>query len=828
MYSLKFALRHFPRDWRDPDLRILTFAILIAVAAVSAVSFFTDRIQQLINLQAAELLAADLKITSPDPLPDRFLQKAEDMSLNTAQFMTFPTVALHQGRTTLAQVKAVNAGYPLRGQLTVAQRAFGPETTTTAVPPLGKIWVETRLLNELKLTVGNHLNIGYLSLEIERVLTLEPDRSGQLFQLTPRILMNLADVDKTGLITLGSRVNYHLLLAGEATNIKQYRQWASTQLAPGQSLKGIEGAQPALRAALKRAQQFLGLAAMIAVVLAGAAVAVAARHFSQKQADASAIMRCLGAKSTFILQIYLWRLLLIGLLASGLGCLLGWVAQWGLAQLLTFSNIALPLPSGMPVLLGFAVGLVTLMGFALPPVLRIQQVPPLRVLRQELGTVPPRVWQIILLAGLTMAILIFWQAGEPILGTWMLGGITGTLLLLGLTGYGVIWALKQLKWQGGLGWRFGLMQLTRRAQTSSLQLAALGLGMMVLLLLAIVRVDLINAWQQQVSPGTPNYFLLNIQPVDVPAMKDFLEQRALKHSGFFPLAVGRFVAINDTPLKPENYTDPRARRLATRTFHLSSATDLPADNQVVAGEFNHAQAEKELSVEKGFANSLKINLGDKLHFQIGGQTVSGEVTSLRTLQWDSFNVNFFVLASPDLTANIPKMFITSFHLPVDETYRDLIPQLVQTFPSVTVVDIHALLRQVRTIIERATLAVEYVFGFTLLAGLMVLYAAMTASHEERLHEGAILRVLGAKRRQILASLWTEFLILGGLAGLLAAMTANALGYGLAVFVFELPYQFNLQIWLWGIIGGALGISLAGILGTQMILNHPPLKVLRRA
>ena len=524
------------------------------------------------------------------------------------------------------------------------------------------------------------------------------------------------------------------------------------------------------------------------------------------------------------MQIYLFRLILLGVFASSVGCVLGWVAQQGLSILLAdyFYTVALPQPSFTPVLIGFATGLITLFAFALPPVVRIQTVPPLRVLRHELGATPLSMQKTVCIAGIAMALLMFWQAGDTQLAGLMIGGTVLTLLILMGTGYGLVHSLRIFRHQAGVTWRFGLANLARRAKTSSIQLTAFGLGLMALLLLAIVRVDLLNTWQDRLPEGTPNHFIINIQETD---LQGFETHTSTLSNQFYPMAVGRFIAINHKPVLAENDTNNRAKRFIERTFNLSSASTLPAGNRIIAGTFQHETAQQAFSVEQGFAETMGIELGDTLQFRIADQTISGNVLSIRAIQWDTFQVNFFVLASPDVIAALPKTYVTSFYLPNNRL--DLIPALIHEFPSITVINVESLLKQVRDLMTRATNAVQYVFLFTLLAGLMVLYAAIAASHEERLYEGAILRTLGATRRQVLLGLGAEFITLGILAGILATLTASGIAYVLAEYIFELPYHFNIWIGIIGIIGGGIGIGLAGILGTYSILQQPPSAILQK-
>jgi putative ABC transport system permease protein len=478
------------------------------------------------------------------------------------------------------------------------------------------------------------------------------------------------------------------------------------------------------------------------------------------------------------------------------------------------------------VLAGAGAGLVTVGGFALPYLLTLTRVPPLRVLRRDLTAPPPSAWLVLLFAFTALAGLLLRVAGDLELAGWLLLGTTATGLLLWLAGFGLVRALCVFSFRGRLAWRFGLAGLARSGHLGGLQVASFGLGIMALLILGIVRIDLLHSWQANLPAAAPNQFLINVQADEIEPIGALLRAGGVSLAGFYPMVRGRLIAINDRVLRPKEFTEPRARRLVEREFNLSWATHLPEDNRIVTGRWWPAGANGSdgLSLEQGLAETLGIRLGDHLRFTIAGQELNARVSSLRSVAWDSFRVNFFVILPPGVLERFPATYITSFYLP--ENRGELLTRLIQRCPSVTVIDVRAILRQVQAIMDRATLAIEYVFVFTLLAGLMVLYAAIQASREGRRHDTAILRTLGASRRQVLASLFIEFTTLGALAGLLAAAGASAVGYVLATRVFELPYHLNPWVWLAGTLGGALGVGLAGTMGTRSVLRQPPLLTLR--
>lgn len=826
--ALRMSLRMVARDWRAGELRVVALALVVAVGAVTAVGFFTSRVERAMVYQATELLGADLVVESSRPIRPQLRAEAHARGLALAETVEFPSVVLAGEGGTLVEVKAVSAAYPLRGRLRVSEALFGEERVVEGGPPPGELWVEGRLLTRLGLTLGGRLQLGEREFPLTKVLTYEPDRGGALFRLAPRVLLNLADLDATGLVTPASRVRYRLLVAGPEAAQREYRRWLEAHLQPGEKVEGVEDARPALRTALDRAQRFLGLAALAAVLLGGAAVAVAARHFAERQADAGAVMRCLGASQRQVLGVFLLRLMWLGLAASLFGAGLGFLGQQVLAVLLgRWFVFDLPAPAFWPLGAGVVTGLATLAGFALPPVLRLRAVPPLRVLRRDLGAPPPAAWSVGLLASAVMAGLMFWQAREAELAGMVIGGTLAATAVIVLTARGLIALLGRLRRGRRPALSFGLAGLVRRGWSSVLQLTALGLGIMALLLLAVVRVDLLEAWERQIPPDAPDHFMINVQRDEVGPLSERFRAAGLPAPRFYPMVRGRLIAIGGREIDPDDYADPRARRLAAREFNLSWTDRLQADNKIVAGRFwePDAAAAPQFSVEEGLAETLGIALGDRLRFDVAGEQIEARVTSLRSVQWDSFNANFFVIAPPGLLEHYPATYISAFHLGEDR--GGFLVELLRAFPSVTVFDVRALIRQVRGIIDRATLAVEFVFLFTLAAGLIVLYAAIQATRDERMREAAVLRTLGARRRQVLMGVAAEFVGLGLAAGFLAAGMATVLGWLLATRVFDLDYMLNPWLWPAALAGGAAGVGLAGVLGTRKALARPPLAVLRR-
>ncbi len=732
------------------------------------------------------------------------------------------------GGVQLADIKAVSAHYPLRGAMRIAPRLKVSDGETAAVPAPGTAWLDERLARALGVDAGAGLRVGELAPTVAAIVTLEPDRGINPFALAPRLIINLADLPATQLIQPGSRINWRLHVAGEAAAVAAFRQWATTQLGRGEKLEGLDNARPEVRNIIERAQRFLRLAALLTVVLAAIAVGMAARRYMQRHLDACAVMRCLGASERQILLILGGEFILLGLAATLVGGALGYLAQALLHQLLVglVAN-ELPAPGGLPWLQGVIVGSVLIAGFVLPPLLRLKSVPTVRVLRREWARIEP-LSAVSYLAGMgCLAALMYWMAGEARLGSVVLGGFLVALAAFAMAGQVLLRLTAALttRFSSG-GWHIGFASLRRRSGSTLVQLVALSLGLATLLLLTLARGDLLTAWQAKMPPDAPNRFLINIQPDQLQALTDLFRNAGLPAPRLEPMVRGRLVSVNGKPVGPQDFVDDRARRLIEREFNLSSRADLPPGNKVTAGRWHAAGGGMQFSVEDGLAASLKLGLGDELSFVVAGQPVSGAITSLRKLDWDSMRVNFFVIAPDGALDGQPTSYITSFHLP--ESEGNFTDALVRQFPNVTVIDVAALVRQLQATLNQVVGAVQFVFLFSLLAGLVVLYAAIEASSGERGHDLAVLRALGGRRRQLQQVVLVEFAVLGALAGLLAGLGASAIGTGLARWVLQLDYLPSPGLMLIAVLGGLFGVTLIGMAASRRALTGHVVERLRGA
>lgn len=805
------AWRQLLRELRSGEIRLLFAALAIAVAAVTAVGFFTDRVRQALDVQARQMIGGDLVVASDHPLPGEWLEEARRLGLEIAESQAFPSMAMAGERLQLADIKAVSGTYPLRGHLGVSGRPVvgGPEP--------GSAWVDERLAAILQIGVGGQVTVGKATLRVSGILTQEPDRGINFLALAPRLLMHRDDLPSSGLIQPGARVTYRLMLAGETHAVDTFRHWLDARLQRGEKIEDIRNARPEIRGALDRAERFLGLSTALTVVLSAAAVAMAARRYMQRHLDTCAMLRCLGLRQGELLRLHALVFAGLGLGAATLGGAAGFAGHFVLLRaLLEIASVDLPSPGGMPLLWGYAVAMGLLGGFAWPPLLQLSRVPTLRVLRRELGAPAPGLL-LGYMAGLAvLAGLVFVAAGDARLGALTAGGFAVAL--------GVFWLLARAAIC--LLGKFAAGRLLRRhAAANALQVVALAVGMTALLLLTVTRHELLGAWERSIPADAPNRFVINIQPEQQRAVSGMLAEAGIQ-AELQPMVRARLARIGDSAVSAARYPDDeRAQRLVEREFNLSWRQNLPPGNRIAAGRwFQPEEAGQGVaSVEEGLAKTLGIAVGDELGFMVAGTPMTLKVTSLRKLDWDSMRVNFFVIAPPGVLENAPTSYITSFHVPAE---GELPRRLLASFPNLTIIDVSAMLAQVRALVGQVADAVRFVFVFTLLAGVVVLHSALLSAIDERRRELAVMRVLGASRRQLRAAMLVELGAIGALAGLFAGIAALAIGSLIARRVFQLELSPEWGLPLVAALAGAVFAIAVGWFSIRRLAATSPMMVLR--
>ncbi|MDE1556018.1 MULTISPECIES: ABC transporter permease [Comamonas] len=824
------------RDARAGELRLLWVAVTLAVAALTSVAFFANRLEAGLQRDARQLLGGDVVIASDDGQLQRFVDQAEALGLRHVTTLVFPTMGrateARGGMAKLVALKAVDQGYPLRGRLQVTDAADAAGRATAEIPAPGQAWVDAALLSALELQVGDTLLLGDASLRIAQVITAEPDRGGGFMSFAPRVMIHAQDLAATGLVQPASRITWRLAVAGEdAQTVARYAAWAQAQIGEGRRaglrLESLDSGSPEMRRTLERGEKFLSLVALLAALLSAVAVALAARAFAQGHLDVAAMLRVLGLPQRRIAAAYALEFAVVGLLASLLGVALGWGVHhafvWLLAGLVADG---LPPPNLWPVGFGVGMGMTLLLAFGLPPVLQLAQVPPLRVLRRDVGAIKPLSAGVLGVGVLGFGALLMVVSRDPRLGGIAVGGFAAAALLFAALAWVAVWLLRRLVRENAAPrWLIlATRQLAARPGYAVVQVSSLAVGLLALVLLVLLRTDLVSSWRQATPAHAPNRFVINIMPDQAQAFRSHLEQAGVQGYDWFPMIRGRLVEVNGQAVRPENYTDDRAQRMLDREFNLSNALAMPDKNTVTAGQWVAGEANG-ASVEDGIAQTLGLHLGDTLVFDIGGVRHSAHLTSLRKVDWGSMRANFFIMFPVASVPDVPTTYMAAYRAPAQAGFDNA---LLRQFPNITNVDLDSTIAQVQRVLDQVIRAVEFLFAFTLAAGLVVLFAAVTATREERAREYAIMRALGAQSRLLRQVQRAELAGVGLLAGFLASCVAMLVGWALARWVFEFAWTAVWWVPLAGALAGAVLALGAGWWGLREVLQRPVMHSLRAA
>ena len=823
------------RDFRSGELRLLILAVTLAVAALTAVGFFADRLKGGLQRDARQLLGGDVVVSSDKPGTAAFLAKAQSLGLQVVNTATFPTMGratdAQGGASKLVALKVVEGGYPLRGRLTVADEPGGAETRTAAVPQPGEVWIDAALLDALGLRMQDTLLLGDARLKIAKLIVIEPDRGAGFMNFSPRVMINRADIAETGLIQPASRVVYRMAVAGEDPAVKAFAQWAQLEAKKpevrGVRVESLEAGRPEMSRTMDRAEKFLNLVALLAALLSAVAVALAARGFAASHLDDCAMLRVLGLSQRTIALSYTLEFALIGLFASGIGVALGFAVHYGFVLLLAgLVEASLPAATIWPVLFGLGMGLTLLFAFGLPPVLQLAQVPPLRVIRRDVGNLKPASLGVLGVGVAGFAALLLAASSDLKLGLIAVGGFAGAVVVFAGLGYLAVKLLRRVVNESTAPrWLvLATRQISARPAYAVVQISALAVGMLALILLVLLRTDLINSWRSATPPDSPNRFVINIMPNQNQAFVKTLQDAGVRKLDVYPMIRGRLVEINGKPVAPTDWEDDRARRLVDREFNLSHSAALPAKNEVTSGRWTDNEANA-VSIEEYVATTLGLKLGDQLKFDMGGIPVESKVTSVRKVDWGSMRANFYMIYPVASLPDVPATYMSAFKAPEVKGFDNA---LVRQFPNVTNVDMSLALSQVQRVLDQVIGAVEFLFGFTLMAGLVVLFAAVTATREERAREFAIMRAVGARGSLLRQVQRAELAGVGLLAGFLASVVAAGVGWALAKYVFEFAWNVSLWVPLIGALAGALLALGAGWWGLREVLRRPVVETLRRA
>ena len=850
---LKLGWRTLLRDLRAGELRLLIVAVTLAVAALTAVGFFADRLNGGLQRDARQLLGGDAVVRSDGETPAAFIAKARALGLSAVSTVTFPTMGRARdeegGASKLVAFKGVPEGYPLRGSMKVAGSMGSAGQATREIPAPGTAWADASLLDALGLKLGQTLLMGNARFTLTRIIVQEPDRGAGFISFSPRVMINQADVAATGLIQPASRTSYRFAVAGDDQAVKAYVKWATDEIKkPGAPsgirsarLESLEGGSPAMSQTLERAEKFLNLIALLSALLSAVAVAIVARSFAAKHLDDCAMLRVLGQPQRTIALAYGVEFVLAGLFASALGVALGFAVHYGFVLLLAgLVETALPAATLWPVMFGMGMGLTLLLAFGLPPVLQLAQVPPLRVIRRDVGNLKPASLAVLGVGMAGFAALLLAASSDLKLGLIAVGGFLAAVLVFAVASFLAVKLLRaSVNEATAPRWLvLATRQLSARPMFAVVQISALAVGLLALMLLVLLRTDLISSWRQATPPDAPNRFVINVQPEQGEAFQQALRAGGVKKFDWYPMIRGRLVAINGKAVTPDDFADERAQRLLDREFNLSNSAQQPSHNRVVAGRWSAGEKDA-ISVEEGLAETLGLKLGDRLRFDMAGQISDATITSLRKVDWGSMRVNFFVIYPVAQLADVPVSYISAFRAPEPQPYDSMTPsgqtrpqsfdnQLVKAFPNINNVDMSSTLNQVQRVLDQVIRAVEFLFGFTLAAGLVVLFAAITATREERAREFAIMRAVGARASLLRQVQRAELAGVGLLAGFLASLVALAVGWALARYVFGFNWTGSWTVPIFGSLAGAALALAAGWWGLRSVLNTPVVETLRKA
>ena len=820
------SLRLLVAEIRAGKMTVIILALVLAVGSATIISVFSQRLDANMLNKSSDLLGADLRILSSEVISKDWYQQAHNLGLKTATTLEFPSVVLLNEEMALAAVKAVDDNYPLKGLLSTKQQA-----SLQQGPAKGEVWLEPRLLALLNAKLGDVIEVGAIKLEIAAIIINESDRAGNFYSLSPRLMMNLQNVAAAKLVQPGSRVSWRMLVAGDDLALQTLQQEIDPLLASHQRFESLTDNNQALAASLAKARSYLSLAAMLAIILAGIAIAMAAQDYARHHFDSSALLRTLGASRRRVTNLYLYQLVYLAFFSSVLGLALGYIGQEVFARLLASAfnrggeDVDLPSAGISAWLIASLTAPVTLMGFALPPLLRLGRVSPLRVLRRELEPMAWNSWAIYGLGLVMMVLLSYWFVQNFNMSLIIIiGGFFTSLVLLFILQF-LLSVVNKLILKASLpmSLRFAWQQINRDRFRTSIQILAFALTLMVMLIIAIVRNDLLQNWQQNLPQDSANFFAMNIQGYQVKDYQQDLEQAGFSISTAFPMVAGRLIAINETLVKEHDLygQDPAVQR----DLVLSGGKELPLGNTIVEGQWFSQHSSAEVSIALSLAKRLQLALGDQLIFDVAGQSISARISSFRKVDWGSMKPNFYVLFSRDIVQKLPLNYLTSFYVPEDKAYQ--LTAIIRTYPGITLLDMSQVLIQVQDLLRQVTLAVGYLLVLVLLAGILVLVATLHSSLDDRLQQGAVLRTLGANRQQLQVMQWIEFLLLGGLAGLIAIAGAEVICWLLYQRLFQLQYSWHLSYWLWLPMLAAIVISALAQRNLAAVINQPPLAILRK-
>ena len=831
------------RDWKGGQLNLVVSALILAVMVVTAVSLFADRVERGLNQQITSFLASDLTVRGGIEITQDFRDKADELDLQTADLALFRSMVFAGDNNHLASVKAVANAYPLRGEIELSDDLdIGNLSKRSSGPSQGEAWVEARLFNLLDIQIGDKIEVGYLSLTVTHLIVNEPDRGTGFTAAGARVMMSIDDLPASQLVRPGSRIGYRFLMSGADDDIESYKSWYKQReeaLKSSSELKHFrlvtpENAEEQLADAMQRGRAFLLLSGTIGVLLAGLAMALASQRYASRLTDQVALMKAWGQPTGAIRRSQFIRLFIIAAVSTAIGMLLGWLSHYMLLEIAKEAlNVELPLPGPRPWIVATVTGFVCVLGFALPALWHLPAIAPLRVLRRDLPESLMGQGRRLAIGVIALLLLTYWYSESLLTSLLFLGA------LFALFGICALIALQFLKLVQSLGsWRgsfirLGLANLWRRRGQTLVQLVGFSTTLMLLLVVTGLRTNLIAEWEAQLPEDTPSHFLYNVADREVDAVKQVLSESGVTTTPWFPMVRGRLVAINGETITRERMSKSDG---LSREVNFTQTTELPASNEVVDGSWwDSPPSELEFSMEEQVATEIGVGVGDKIEFSVGGLKFVATLASIRSVDWQSMNPNFYVVFYPGALDRYAPNWVTAVRASQTENVNKgalakqapFVSKMIKLYPAAVVLELGDVIARIRDVISRVTQGLELILLLVLICGALVLFAAIGVSYDERLRENAILRTLGSSKKIIIGALAIEYATLGAIAGLIASAGAEVILFFVQINVFDMAAQWHPNLWVIGVLSGVLLITALGLLRSKDIIAVPPLQSLRQ-
>lgn len=798
LHLLRIAFKFFKRDFKRGELAILLWSVIIAMASVSSIYLLVNRIEMATESEVADVLGADLVITSPRPIDTEWIERADALGLAQASSVEFASVLFANDKLQLSQVKAISNNFPLKGQLEIADQAYAKGRAINQPPPQGEIWLQPRLFNQLALNIGDSIEVGYAKFTVAAILNRQPEQGTTLFNIAPTAIIHVDDLAATKIIQPGSRVVYRYLFAGKKTALTEFLTFVEKRKLSSQRISSVYEESPMAGSALKNSKKYLGLASLLTLILLGIAIAIAINRYTQKQFDACALMRCFGLTGQQVLKIFSYVLCMVCVIGIIAGSLIGLVFQQLLLAIVAeFYNQQLPAAQLNSLLLPILVTLSLFFGFSLPAFLRLKSISPMMILRRQWQALPASAWLVYLFSAVILVFVMWLQVKDFTLLLSVVAGLLLAIVLFALIGLGLLKLLKQLSGKQHAAVNFSLRQLDANRATTLLHLLAFSISLFVMLLIILIRTELLDKWQQSLGEDVPNHFLVNLKTTEIQSLEEFFTQQQINFAGLYPMVRARLHGKNGEDIRRAIPESARNHNTLRRELNLSWTADLPESNQIVEGQWwwQDQSDDAKISVEEKTAKQLGLDIGDQLNFKIGADDWSARIVNIRSIDWQTFTPNFYFIANPGELDAFNPTYITSFYLPADK--KHLLVDLTKNYPGSTIIDIEKILLEIQNIINKVSQAIELIMLFLLAAGIMLVRASIDYSMHRKLKQSAILRTLGASRQFISHCFRFEYLCVALLASLITLVAIETVAYLLYTQVFDISFQFHW--WLWAVL-----------------------------